>query len=418
MIWHSEGGGPWGTGPRGGGSGGGPWGGGRGGGNGQGPGGPSGPGPRGPQPPNLEEILRRSQDRFRRAMPGGFNTGAGVAIVIVVVLALWVASGFYRVLPDEVGVVMRFGAYNRTSQPGLGWHLPAPIESVYTPSVTRVNRTEIGYRSNEGRQGSTRQVQEEALMLTGDENIVDINFSVFWVIKDAQRYLFNIRDPEMTVKSAAESAMREVIGETPIAEALAQGRGKIETETLKLLQLLLDEYNAGIAINAVQLQRVDPPDPVIDAFRDVQRAIADQARLRNEADSYRNSVLPQARGDAVRIRQEAEAYRQQVVNGAQGDAARFTQVYQAFKAAKDVTAQRLYLETMEQILKNSKKIIIDKSAEGQGGVVPYLALPSLAPAPAASPATSGSQPSSSASGQRPSQPATPGTSQFSTGRGQ
>jgi membrane protease subunit HflK len=318
-------------------------------------------------------------------MPGGFHTGAGVLIVVAALFVLWLASGFYRVLPDEVGIVLRFGAYNRTTQPGLNYHLPSPIERADTPSVTRVNRTEIGYRSSDGRQSGSRLIPEEALMLTGDENIVDINFSVFWVIKDAQSYLFNIRDPEMTVKSAAESAMREVIGEIPIAVALAEGRGKIEIEVTKLLQQLLDFYQSGITINSVQLQRVDPPDPVIDAFRDVQRAIADRDRLRNEAESYRNDILPKARGDAVRIRQEAEAYRQQVINGAQGDASRFDQVYQAFKVSKDITAQRLYLETMEEILKSSRKIIIDKPAQGQSGVLPYLPLPNLmsAPPPAA-----------------------------------
>jgi membrane protease subunit HflK len=312
----------------------------------------------------------------------------GIVIVIVAILVLWVASGFYRVQPDEEGVVLRFGALARVASPGLHWHLPAPIETVFTPSVTRVNRTEIGYRSSETRGGRARQLPEEALMLTGDENIVDINFAVFWVIDNAQNFLFNIRDPEMTVKSAAESAMREVIGETPIAAALAEGRGKIETETTELLQHLLKDYGAGIRITQVQLQRVDPPDPVIDAFRDVQRALADRARLRNEAESYRNDILPRARGDAVRITQESEAYRQQVINGAEGDAARFDSVYQAFKVSKDVTAQRLYLETMEEILKNSKKIIIDKAAEGQSGVLPYLPLPSLSgPTGADTPAT-------------------------------
>jgi membrane protease subunit HflK len=263
--------------------------------------------------------------------------------------------------------------------------LPGPIESVLRPSVTRINRTEIGYRSNEGTStGRGNQVPQEALMLTGDENIVDINFTVFWVIKDARAYLFNIRDPEMTVKSAAESAMREVIGETPIAEALAEGRGKIETDTLQLLQELLNSYNAGIDITQVQLQRVDPPDPVIDAFRDVQRAIADRARLRNEAESYRNDILPRARGDAVKIKQDAEAYRAEIVARAQGDADRFTSVYKAFAAAKDVTMQRLYIETMEEILKNSNKVVIDKAAEGSGGVLPYLPLPGLPAFPAGS----------------------------------
>jgi membrane protease subunit HflK len=370
MFWLSQGGGPWGGGPRGGG----PWGGGpRGGGGGPG-------GPRRPQPPDFEELLRRSQDRFRRILPGGFGTGAGIAIVLIGIFVIWLASGFYRVLPDEVGIVLRFGAYNRTTQPGLNYHLPAPIETALTPSVTRVNRTEIGYRSADStstRQPATRQVPSEALMLTGDENIVDINFTVFWVIKDAKSYLFNIRDPELTVKSAAESAMREVVGETPIAQALAEGRAKIESETRDLLQSILNSYHAGIAITQVQLQRVDPPAEVIDAFRDVQAALADRERLRNEAEAYRNDIIPRARGDAVRIQQEAEAYRQEIVARSQGDAARFLSVYHAFKSAQGVTLQRLYLETMEDVLKNSTKVIIDKSAEGGSGVLPYLPLPAL-----------------------------------------
>ena len=397
MIWQSEGGGPWGTGPRGGG--GGPWGGGRG--NGSGPTGPRGP--RGPQPPNFEELLRRSQDRFRRLFPGGAGMGAGIAIVVIAIIVLWLASGIYRVLPDEVGVVLRFGAYNRTTQPGLNYHLPTPIESVLRPSVTRINRTEIGFRSGEAavtRTGAGRDLPEEALMLTGDENIVDINFTVFWLIKDAQSYLFNIRNPEGTVKSAAESAMREIVGETPIAQALAEGRGKIETDTQHLLQRILDSYGAGIEITQVQLAKVDPPAPVIESFRDVQRALADKERLRNEAEAYRNDIIPRARGDAVRIRQEAEAYHAEIVARSQGDADRFTDVYNAFKVAQDVTVQRLYIETMEEILKNSNKIIIDKSAEGQSGVLPYLPLPSLLgqtpPAPAAASTPNAGTPSTAA----------------------
>ena len=244
--------GPWGSGPRGGrgggdgnnggGGGGGPWGGG---GNGDRP--PRGPGSR---PPDFEEMLRRSQDRFRQLLPGGRGTGSIVGIGVAVVVALWLASGFYRVQPDEAGVVLRFGAYNRMTQPGLNYHLPSPIESALTPSVTRQNRMEIGYRSSEAttsRGGGSGQVPEEALMLTGDENIVDINFTVLWVVKDAKSYLFNIRNPEGTVKSAAESAMREIVGETKIAQALAEGRGKIETDTQKLLQSSLDSYGAGSA---------------------------------------------------------------------------------------------------------------------------------------------------------------------------
>jgi membrane protease subunit HflK len=388
MIWMSErGGGPWGGGRGGGGGsggGGGPWGGGNG----------SGSGPRGPGPraPDFEEMLRRSQDRFRRLLPGGYGGGTAIGIAVAVIIVLWLASGFYRVQPDEVGVVLRFGAYDRMTQPGLNYHLPVPIESALTPSVTRVNRTEIGYRSGEFSGGGQRQLPEEALMLTGDENIVDVNFTVFWVIKDAKAYLFNIRDPDATVKSAAESAMREIVGQTPIAAALAEGRGKIESDTQHLLQRILDSYGSGIDITQVQLAKVDPPAPVIEAFRDVQRALADRERLRNEAESYRNDILPKARGAAAQNRQDAEAYRAEITNRAQGDADRFTAVYKAYKASEDVTAQRLYLETMEEILKNSNKVILDKSLLGQGGVLPYLPLPSLpgpsspaVPAPAGSP---------------------------------
>jgi len=370
MFWQSQGGGPWGTGPRGGG----PWGGGN-----RGNGGAPGPRGRGPQPPDFEELLRRGQDRFRRLLPGNFNTRTWIALGVIAVVVLWLLNGFYTVAADEVGVVLRFGAYNRTTQPGLNYHLPGPIEKVLTPSVTRVNRTEIGYRS-EGpatRGAATRQLPEEALMLTGDENIVDINFAVFWVIKDAKAYLFNIRAPDATVKSAAESAMREVIGETQIAQALSEGRGKIETDTHGLLQGILNAYGAGIEVTQLQLQKVDPPGPVIDAFRDVQRALADREKLRNQAEAYRNDIVPKARGAAAAIKQEAEAYRQEIIARSQGDADRFTSVYHAFKAAQDVTLQRLYLETMEEVLKNSNKVIIDKSAQGGSGVLPYLPLPAL-----------------------------------------
>ncbi|HZS84874.1 MAG TPA: FtsH protease activity modulator HflK [Stellaceae bacterium] len=378
--YHQSGGGPWG---------GGPWG---------GPprGGGQPPRGRGPQPPNIEELLRRSQEQFRRWFPGGSRGGGNRRNLYVLIagaaVALWLASGFYRVLPDEQGVVLRFGRYDRTTAPGLNYHLPAPIETYFTPKVTRVNRIEIGYRSgtasaSTGRTAAVRQVPEEALMLTGDENIVDINFTVFWLIKDAQQYLFNIRNPDVTVKAAAESAMREVVGRTPIASALAEGRKQIEDDTQKLLQEILDSYGAGITVVQVQLQKVDPPAPVIDAFRDVQRARADQERKRNEADTYRNSILPVARGQAVKIVQDAEAYKQQVVAQAQGDAQRFLSVYNAYLAAKDVTTQRLYIETMEAILKDANKIIIDKAAQGSG-VVPYLPLPQLnpeKPPPAAAP---------------------------------
>lgn len=351
------------------------------GGGGQGPWG-GGP-PRGPRPPDLEGLLKSGQDRFRRIFPGGFGRGRGFSIFMVaalVVAVFWLWSGFYRVLPDEEGVVLRFGAYNRTTKPGLRYHFPAPIETVFTPKVTFVNRIEVGYQSSglATHGGAPRQVPEESLMLTGDENIVDINFTVFWLINDAKAYLFNIRAPESTVKAAAESAMREIIGQTPIARALAEGRGQIEQDTRDLLQKILNSYGAGIQITQVQLQKVDPPGPVIDAFRDVQRARADQERLQNEADGYRNDIIPRARGEAEQIKQQADAYKQEVVARAQGDASRFLAVEDAYERSKDVTTRRIYLETLESVLKNTNKVIIDRNASGSG-VVPYLPLPELKP---------------------------------------
>jgi|SRR5690348_5449808 len=354
MSWQPPGGGGGGGGPWG--SGGSPWG--RGG---------------GIRPPDFEAFLSRLQERIRNLLPGKTGRGKGVFVVIAAVIVLWLASGIYVVDPDELGVVLRFGAYNRRAEPGLNYHLPSPFESVLIPKVTRVNRIEIGYRS----EGTKLQVPEESLMLTGDENIVDINFTVFWLIKNAQDYLFNIRDPDGTVKVAAESAMREVIGHTLIASAFAEGRGKIETDTKTLLQQILDSYHSGIEVTQVQLQKVDPPAPVIDAFRDVQSAKIDQQRYINEAQTYANNLVPVAQGDASRLVQEGQAYKAQVVLQAQGDAARFLSVYNAYKAAPDVTARRLYIETLEGILKDTNKVVVDKSASGTG-VVPYLPLPNFA----------------------------------------
>lgn len=387
---NQNGGGPWGGGGSRGGGGGGPWGGGGGG----GPWGPSGGGGnRGngggggggnmPQPPDLEEAIRKGQDALRRFVPGGFGGGRVFAIIVLVAVVLWIVSGFYRVLPDEQGVVTRFGAYEETTGAGLHWHLPYPIEEVTRPKVTRVNRVEIGFRSagDQGRSDVSRQIPEEALMLTGDENIVDINFTIFWVISDAGRYLFNVRDPEATVKAAAESVMREIVGQTPIASALAEGRGAIEARARTDLQAILDTYESGIQVTQAQLLKVDPPSQVVDAFRDVQRARADQERLRNEAEAYRNDIIPRARGEAEQLIQEAEAYKQEVVARASGDAQRFNDVYESYSSAKDVTVRRIYLETMEEVLGNANKLIIDQSASGSG-VLPYLPLPELQKRPA------------------------------------
>ncbi|HEX5794214.1 MAG TPA: FtsH protease activity modulator HflK, partial [Geminicoccaceae bacterium] len=322
MPWNNQGGGWQGGGGQG------PWGGRPGGGQ---------------QPPDLEELLRRSQEKVKKIFPGGGgglggNRRALVAVPLILV-AVWLASGFYRVQPDEQGVVLRFGEWIKTTQPGLNWHLPSPIETVFTPKVTRSNRVEIGFRSagEVARGTSVREVGNESLMLTGDENIVDINFVLLWLIKDAGQFLFNIRDPEATVKAVAESVMREIIGKTPIAEATTEARGAIEVGARELIQAILDSYGAGVLITQVQLQKVDPPAEVIDAFRDVQRAQADRERLQNEAEAFANDILPRARGEAERISQEAQAYRQEVVARADGDAQRFLAVYREFDKARDVT---------------------------------------------------------------------------------
>jgi modulator of FtsH protease HflK len=372
MPWNGQGGG-----------GGGPWGGN----GGQGPWGrgPSGGGKgNGPQPPNLDELLRRGQDRLRGLLPGGNDNGQRLVVLILgVVVALWLLTGFYRINPDEEGVIRRFGAYSQTTGPGLHYHLPTPIESVEKPKVKRINRTDVGFNTESvGRSLGRQALPEESLMLTGDENIVDINLSVFWVIKDAQAYLFNVRSPEATVKSAAEAAVREVVGRTPIASVLSEGRRQVETDTETLLQSILDSYGAGLQVTQVQLQKVDPPQPVIEAYRDVQKAHTDQDRLKNEAEAYQNQIVPVARGEAEQKVQNAEAYRQEIIARAQGDAQRFLSVLTAYQANKEVTAERLYLETMEEVLKGANKVLIDKSAQG---VVPYLPLPELAPKPPGTP---------------------------------
>lgn len=343
------------------------------GGNGGGPWGQ--PGPRGPQPPNLEDLLRQGQDRFRRLLPTGTGGVRGIFLMALVVAAVWGASGFYRVQPDEQGVVLRFGEFVKTTLPGLHYHLPAPIEAVLTPKVTTIHREEIGFRSAEPGRTASRSLPEEALMLTGDENIIDINFTVFWRITDAGDYLFNIDRPDATVKAAAESAIREVIGHTPFAR-VNPDREAVAAETRTRLQQILDTYSSGIQVTQVNLQTSQAPAAVIDAYNDVQRAKTDLERLINEAQAYRNDIIPRARGESVQIVQAAEGYKQQVLAAAEGNAQRFLSVYREYAQSKDVTMRRIYLETMEQVLRNSSKVIIDQGANGQG-VVPYLPLPEV-----------------------------------------
>jgi len=341
------------------------------------PGGKNGSGRGGRRPPNIDEVIEKIQKLINNFLPGGKSSGSKPIIFgLILLIVVWAFSGLYRVLPDEQGVVLRFGKFTSTTQPGLNYHIPYPVETVLTPKVTKVNRIDIGFRaaSDSGRTSGIGDVSEESLMLTGDENIVNIDFSVFWVIKDAGQFLFKIQSPVETVKAAAETAMREVIAKSKLQSILTEGRSKIEIETQEIAQSLLDEYESGIQITQVQTQKADPPDEVIDAFRDVQAARADMERSKNEAEAYANDVIPRARGEAAKILQEAEAYKKQVVAAAEGEASRFVAIYNEYAKAKRVTQERMYLETMEKVLADIDKVIIDRKA---GGVVPYLPLPEL-----------------------------------------
>ena len=341
-----------------------------------------GPGSRGPTPPwgnngpDFEQLLRKGR-QMGSMLPGGFGSARGIGLAVLAGLAVWLASGFYRVEPDQRGVVLTFGRWTDTTSPGLNWHWPNPIQTVERPSVTRDNLLSVGKRAAlDPRTGRALSESGETLMLTGDENIVDIEFNVLWRIKDAGAYLFTAREPEKLIRVASESVMRQIIAQTPIQQALTEGRGKVEADTQVLLQQLVDSYGIGVEIRQLQLALVDPPQPVVDAFNEVQRARSDRERLRNEAEAYRNDMIPRARGDAERLIQEAQAFREEVVKRAEGDAKRFLSVYESYKVSKDVTTQRLYLETMEEVLKNNQKIIIDSKSGGQG-VLPYLPLPEV-----------------------------------------
>lgn len=367
MSWNSQGGG---------GGGGGPWGGQRptGGGGGGGLGG-------GGQQPNIEEMLRRSQDKVRRLVPGGFGSPMIIILILAILVGLWLLSGLYRVQENERGVELLFGKWNGSvTEAGLHWWPPSPIGEVLTPAVTQINRLNIGFRDSTdpgGRAASSRDINSESLMLTSDQNIADIDFTVQWRIANAGEYLFNIRDPEETVKAAAESSMREVVGQTALDDLLTSAREGVQDKTQTLIQGILDEYGAGIAIERVQLQKAEAPAPVIDSFNDVQRARQDKERSQNEAESYRNRIVPTARGEAAGILEEAAAYRERVIKEGQGEASRFDQIYASFKAQPEVTRRRLYIETLRDVLEKADKIILDSNSDGGQGVVPYLSLNEL-----------------------------------------
>ena len=328
------------------------------------------------QGPDMDNVIRDLQNKFKGFLPGSFFGKLGPVVIIVAIVLIWLATGFYRVLPDEQGVVLQFGKYIKTTQPGLNYHIPYPVERVLTPKVTKVNRVEIGYRqSPDNRTTQIRDVPEESLMLTGDENIVDIDFSVFWIINDAGKFLFNVQVPELTIKSAAETSMREVIGQSKIQSIFTEGRTEIEDKTRVLIQSILDDYETGVTITQVQTQKADPPGEVIDSFRDVQAARADLERQRNEAEAYANDIIPRARGEAEQILQSAEGYKQKVIADSEGKAARFLSIQSEYAKAPVVTKQRIFYETMESVFGDMDKIIIDNDS-GQG-VLPYLPLPEI-----------------------------------------
>ncbi|MFH1158521.1 MAG: FtsH protease activity modulator HflK [Pseudomonadota bacterium] len=330
----------------------------------------------GGEEPDLDALLRQAHDRFGNMFslksPG--DGVKGIGIVFILILILWLGTGFYRVLPGENAVIQTFGKWTGTQGvAGLSYRIPWPVQTVTKVDVAFDRRLEIG--SRERAIGEKSNVLDESLMLTGDENIVDIDFVVMWKIGDAKKYLFQIRDPDNTVKKVSESAMREIIGRGLIQKAMTEGRADIEARTKELIQKMLDDYQSGIIINSVQLLRVNPPAPVVDAFDDVQRARTDRERIKNEAETYRNDIVPRARGDAQKLVQDAGAYKEAVLSKARGEAGRFLSVYEAYAQSKDVTTRRIYIETMQQIMQNSKKVIV---GDGKGGtILPYLSLDQL-----------------------------------------
>ena len=328
---------------------------------------------------DLENSIKKAKEKFGRFKLGNPRN---LSIFIIIALLIWLATGFYRVEPDEQGIELLFGKWNQTTtEPGLHVFFPTPIGKVMTPKVENVRKINVGYRSASELGFSTgsnteRNVLEESLMLTGDQNIVDVHFTVLYKIKDAGKFLFKLRNPETTVKDMSESVMREVVGQRDLEFLLTGGRQEVEQVVRSDLQDILDEYESGVLVQSIQLQSVNPPALVIDAFDEVQRARQDKEKLVNEANSYLNKIVPNARGDAAKLVQEATAYKEQVIKQAEGVAQNFIDVYNSYKNTRYVTRQRIYLETLTEVLEGPNKIILDSTGEGQG-VVPYLPLNEL-----------------------------------------
>ncbi len=358
MAWNNQGG-PWGGGQS-------PWGRGSGGG--------------GSQPPDFEEMIKRGQDRMKSFLPGGFGSGRAIALIVAVAVVLWLISGFYVVNAGQVGVNILFGRFISQTPSGLRWNWPIPIGDHYTPDVATRNRIELGFRA-ETASGSDREVPEESLMLTGDENIVDVRAVVLWRINNVEQYLFGIGEPEASVKNTVEAALREIIGQSKFEQTITEGRGKIESEARELAQRMIDSYRVNeagagaITIEQLSLQKVDAPNEVIDAFRDVQKARADKESAINDAQAYYNQITEEAIGQSTQIVKQAEAYKAEKVAVADGDAQRFVSIYDQYKQSPDITERRLYLEAMSNIFANMNKVLIDDS--GKGGTVPYLPLDQL-----------------------------------------
>lgn len=351
---------------------------------------PRRPGGGGPGPgngPDITDLARRLNSRLRETFTGPGGQGLqprAVGLAAAVVAGLWLASGLYVVQGNEQAVVTQFGAYNRSSGPGLGYHAPWPFEAVTKVPVTNLNSLNIGV-------GDNAESNAQSQMLTADENIIDMDFTVQWRIADAADYLFNVADPQGTVEMVAESAMREVVGRTALDPIISTGRGQVQQQTEQLMQQMLDDYNSGVQIVEVQIRNANPPRAVIQAFREVASASQDAESSVNEANTYRNRVINEARGDAARIRQAAEGYRERVTREAEGSASRFNQVYAEYSQAPGVTRDRIYLETMERVLRQSNKVIIDSNGTGGAPIIlpPEVFRPRQAPGSDATSQTAG-----------------------------
>ncbi len=332
----------------------------------------------GQEPPDIDEILRKAQDNFRDMMPGDFGNGKIIVLIFLGVLALWFASGFYIVNPGEHAVIQRFGKWDRTQTvEGLGYHLPTPIEKASKVNVNAIRRMNIGFTERVARSGASQKqdIPEESLMLTSDRNIVDLYLVIQWNIKSAEQFLFEIQGQENTIKKVAESAIREVAGQTDMFSIITSGREVVADRTKEIIQKNLDEYNSGVNITLILVEKAEVHPDVQGAFQDVQSAKQDAEDVQNRANQYRNDIIPKARGQAIKMMQEAQAYKQSQVAKASGDADRFTSVYEAYLSGKDVTRERIFIETMEDVLGNAQKIIL--GGDNQQGVVPYLPLNEL-----------------------------------------